>query len=83
MRNCYRSSWMRCEGILHWANAGGYRRAATTEETADESRQRGWCHTGGANQILPIESVKNTITGVLSILGNEALKQPDRFEERR
>lgn len=31
----------------------------------------------------PIESVKNTITGVLSILGNEALKQPDRFEERR
>lgn len=31
----------------------------------------------------PIESVKNTITDVLSILGNEALRQPGRSEERR
>jgi phospholipid transport system substrate-binding protein len=31
----------------------------------------------------PTESVKNTITDVLSILGNEALKQPSRSEERR
>ena len=31
----------------------------------------------------PTESVKNTITDVLSILGNEALRQPGRFEERR
>jgi len=31
----------------------------------------------------PTESVKNTITDVLSILGNEALKQPGRSEERR
>ena len=31
----------------------------------------------------PTGSVKNTITDVLSILGNEALKQPGRFEERR
>jgi phospholipid transport system substrate-binding protein len=31
----------------------------------------------------PTESVKNTITDLLSILGNEALRQPGRFEERR
>ena len=31
----------------------------------------------------PTESVKNTITDVLSILGNEALKQPGLSEERR
>ena len=31
----------------------------------------------------PTESVKNTITDVLSILGNEALRQPGRCEERR
>lgn len=31
----------------------------------------------------PTESVKNTITEVLSILGNEALKQPGLVEERR
>ena len=31
----------------------------------------------------PTESVKNTIADVLSILGNEALRQPGRFEERR
>ena len=31
----------------------------------------------------PTESVKSTITDLLSILGNEALKQPGRFEERR
>ena len=31
----------------------------------------------------PTESVKNSITDVLSILGNEALKQPGRSEERR
>jgi phospholipid transport system substrate-binding protein len=31
----------------------------------------------------PTESVKNTITGILSILGNEVLKQPGRSEERR
>jgi phospholipid transport system substrate-binding protein len=31
----------------------------------------------------PTESVKNTIIDVLAILGNEALKQPGRAEERR
>lgn len=31
----------------------------------------------------PTESVKSTITDLLSILGNEALKQPGRSEERR
>lgn len=31
----------------------------------------------------PTESVKNTIIDLLAILGNEALKQPGRFEERR
>ena len=31
----------------------------------------------------PTDSVKNTITDLLSILGNEELKQPGRFEERR
>jgi phospholipid transport system substrate-binding protein len=31
----------------------------------------------------PTESVKNAIIDVLSILGNEALKQPGRSEERR
>jgi phospholipid transport system substrate-binding protein len=31
----------------------------------------------------PTESVKNTINDLLFILGNEALKQPGRFEERR
>jgi len=34
-------------------------------------------------QYSPTESVKNTITDVLSILGNEALRQPGRSEERR
>jgi phospholipid transport system substrate-binding protein len=42
----------------------------------------------GGNRVAPLdysptESVKNTITEVLSILGNEALKQPGRVEERR
>jgi phospholipid transport system substrate-binding protein len=42
----------------------------------------------GGNRVAPLdysptESVKNTITDVLSILGNEALKQPGRVEERR
>jgi len=31
----------------------------------------------------PTESVKNTIIDVRSILGNDALRQPGRFEERR
>jgi len=31
----------------------------------------------------PTESVKNTINDLLFILGNEALKQPGQFEERR
>jgi len=31
----------------------------------------------------PIESVKHTVTEVFSILGNEALRQPSRLEERR
>jgi phospholipid transport system substrate-binding protein len=31
----------------------------------------------------PTESVKSTISELLSILGNEALKQSDKFEERR
>jgi len=35
------------------------------------------------SEYSPTESVKNTITDVLSILGNEALKQPGRSEERR
>jgi phospholipid transport system substrate-binding protein len=43
---------------------------------------------GGGKRVAPhnyspTESVKNTITDVLSILGNEALKQPGRVEERR
>lgn len=35
------------------------------------------------SEYSPSESVKNTITDLHSILGNEALKQPGRFEERR
>ena len=35
------------------------------------------------SEFSPTESVKNTITDVLSILGNEALRQPGRFAERR
>ena len=31
------------------------------------------------SEFSPTESVKNTITDVLSILGNEALRQPGRF----
>jgi MlaC protein len=34
-------------------------------------------------EYTPTESVKNTITDVLSIIGNEALKQPGRSQERR
>ena len=37
----------------------------------------------GPSEFSPTESVKNTITDVLSILGNEALRQPSRFAERR
>ena len=35
------------------------------------------------SEYSPTESVKNTITDVLAILGNEALRQPGRSEERR
>jgi phospholipid transport system substrate-binding protein len=35
------------------------------------------------SEYSPTESVKNIITDVLSVLGNEALKQPGRSEERR
>jgi phospholipid transport system substrate-binding protein len=34
-------------------------------------------------EYTPTESVKNTITDVLSIIGNEALRQPGRSQERR
>jgi len=37
----------------------------------------------GPSEYSPTASVKNTITDVLSILGNEALRQPGRSEERR
>lgn len=37
----------------------------------------------GPSEYSPTESVKSTITDVLSILGNEALRQPGRSEERR
>jgi phospholipid transport system substrate-binding protein len=42
----------------------------------------------GGNRVAPLdysptESVKNTINDLLFILGNEALKQPGRVEERR
>jgi phospholipid transport system substrate-binding protein len=36
-----------------------------------------------AAEYSPTESVKNTITHVLSIIGNEALKQPGQSQERR
>jgi phospholipid transport system substrate-binding protein len=35
------------------------------------------------SEYSPTESVKNTITDVLSILGNETLREPGRSEERR
>ena len=35
------------------------------------------------SEFSPTESVKKTITDVLSILGNEGLRQPGRFAERR
>lgn len=35
------------------------------------------------SEYSPTESVNNTITDVLSILGNECLRQPGRSEERR
>jgi len=38
---------------------------------------------GGPNESSPTNAVQSTITGLLSILGNEALKQPGRSEERR
>ena len=34
-------------------------------------------------EYTPTESVKNTITDVLSTIGNEALRQPGRSQERR
>lgn len=37
----------------------------------------------GPSEYSPTESVKNTIIDVLSILGNEALRQPSRSQERR
>jgi phospholipid transport system substrate-binding protein len=37
----------------------------------------------GLSEYSPTESVKNTITDVLSILGNVALREPGRSEERR
>jgi len=37
----------------------------------------------GPSEYSPTALVKNTITDVLSILGNEALRQPGRSEERR
>ena len=36
-----------------------------------------------ATEYSPTESVKNTITDVLLIIGNEALKQPGRSQVRR
>src|ERR1041384_3786171 len=36
-----------------------------------------------ATEYSPTESVRNTITDVLSIIGNESLKQPGRSQERR
>jgi phospholipid transport system substrate-binding protein len=37
----------------------------------------------GGHEYSPTDAVQSTITDVLSILGNEALKQPARSEERR
>jgi phospholipid transport system substrate-binding protein len=38
---------------------------------------------GGPNESSPTDAVQSTITDLLSILGNEALKQPGRSEGRR
>ena len=57
--------------------------STSAARTASTYRHRGWRHTCGAIRILPTESVKHTITDVLSILGNKALRQPGRSEERR
>src|SRR5678816_1051313 len=37
----------------------------------------------GPNENSPTYAVKSTFTELLSILGNEALKHPEQFEERR
>lgn len=37
----------------------------------------------GPNEYSPTDAVRGTITDVLSILGNEALKQPSRSQQRR
>ncbi len=51
-------------------------------QPADSTTVKGGTRVG-SSEYSPTESVKSTITRLLSILGNEALEQPDQLEEGR
>ena len=52
-------------------------------DQSNYDRMIGPAATTIGSEYTPTESVKNTITDVLSIIGNEALKQPGQSQERR
>src|SRR5580765_1860184 len=52
-------------------------------DQSNYDRMIGPAATTIGSEYTPTESVKNTITDVLSIIGNEVLKQPGRSQERR
>jgi phospholipid transport system substrate-binding protein len=91
----YLSSWVvvlgmatALTGCTSLESSGGTRMVDTSNHQWLKRQPAITVIVDGGNRVAPLdcsptESVKNTITDVLSILGNEALKQPGRVEERR
>jgi phospholipid transport system substrate-binding protein len=75
-------------GCTSVKSSGGTRMVDTSSHHWMKRQSATIVIVGGGKRVAPrnyspTESVKNTITDVLAILGNEALKQPGRVEERR
>ena len=75
-------------GCASLKSSGGTRLVDTSSHQWVKRQSATIVIVGGGKRVAPrnyspSESVKNTISDVLSILGNEALIQPGRVEERR
>ena len=78
-------SWVSVFGIALSVTGCASRNSSGDSMMADHSHHHQMIGAPAtlATEYSPTSSVKTTITDVLSILGNESLKQPGRSEERR
>jgi len=75
-------------GCVSMESSSGPLMVDTFDQHRLKSQPASLAGVDGATRVVPTkysptESVKSTITELLSILGNEAMKQSDQFEERR